>query len=281
MELSNLDKYKFMVHVYQTLKCDDGHMHHIKPRCIYPELGDDKDNVVKVPRTVHWWLHRRLYDHYVETGNQRCTKMMSSPAGNLETYINGEFDINKIDWEKRERIERFIEFIVFSSFISYQDEIEQWNENLTMGRNGVVIVGSANCGEKKRIRLIVGDKARESIRNRFHDSFEETMCYFYINMEFNRDNVLKIIEHCMANGMPIFTSHKTGFLVDEFNLQYHPQKAWDYVPDKPKIIWQIDEEVQREFGLKLLDELDMVNDDMDAIGDKWRKGSITMALEFV
>lgn len=131
--LSYLEKYKLCIHLFKVIdsdgylaltsplfkgiglhwlvsryrkeSCSSWHRHHIKPKCLYPELCDDKDNIVSVPPIVHWALHHWLYCYYLfETSNSDAVDRLSYST--LEQYINDQlkrrgsdlvFDFNEHD----------------------------------------------------------------------------------------------------------------------------------------------------------------------------------------
>ena len=41
-----------------------GENHHIKPKSIYPELKDDKDNIVRLSGAEHFMAHYHLWKYY-------------------------------------------------------------------------------------------------------------------------------------------------------------------------------------------------------------------------
>ena len=85
--LSSLEKYKLIVWAYRRAGMKEGvHQHHIKPKCLYPALADDKENIVNVPPIVHWALHKLLFQHYVDTDNHEAAEKLKHV--DLESFIN-------------------------------------------------------------------------------------------------------------------------------------------------------------------------------------------------
>lgn len=114
-KLSNIQKYYLIVNAAKIvqkrfdylLEQKSGlHCHHIKPKSLYPDLVDDKENLIKVPAIVHWTLHKILLDYYKEINNEVAIKKMGYV--NLEDFINNfyknrkkkfnfkEFDFNSV-----------------------------------------------------------------------------------------------------------------------------------------------------------------------------------------
>lgn len=86
--LDSLDWYKLIIHTYKIVKyaqCKT-HKHHIKPKCLYPELVDDYQNIIEVPEIVHWALHELLFDYYKQTSNKEAVSKLQKV--NLEYFIN-------------------------------------------------------------------------------------------------------------------------------------------------------------------------------------------------
>ena len=76
--MTNLEKYKIICKLYkQFLTCKHSsydlplHTHHIKPKSIYPELKDDRDNQVELPAIVHAAAHHFLSKFAEETDDER------------------------------------------------------------------------------------------------------------------------------------------------------------------------------------------------------------------
>lgn len=77
--MTNLEKYKTICRLYkqQFFTCKRSsyglpwHTHHIKPKSIYPELKDDKDNTVELPAIVHAAAHHFLSKFAEETDDER------------------------------------------------------------------------------------------------------------------------------------------------------------------------------------------------------------------
>lgn len=86
-ELTNLDWYKLIIWTYSKLNVyGNVHKHHIKPKCLYPDLAEDEKNMVKVPAIVHWALHKLLFNHYKETNNEESIDKLKHV--DIETFIN-------------------------------------------------------------------------------------------------------------------------------------------------------------------------------------------------
>ena len=111
-KLSNIQKYYLIVNAAKIvqkrfdylLEQKSGlHCHHIKPKSLYPDLIDDKENLIKVPAIVHWTLHKILLEYYKEINNEVAIKKMS--------YVNLEDFINKF-YENRKKKLNFKEFEV-------------------------------------------------------------------------------------------------------------------------------------------------------------------------
>ena len=111
-KLSNIQKYYFVVNTAKIvqkrfnylLEQKSGlHCHHIKPKSLYPDLIDDKENLIKVPAIIHWALHKILLEYYKEINNEVAIKKMS--------YVNLEDFINKF-YENRKKKFNFKEFEV-------------------------------------------------------------------------------------------------------------------------------------------------------------------------
>ena len=76
--MTNLEKYKIICKLYKEfLTCKHSsydlplHTHHIKPKSIYPELKDDRDNKVELPAIVHAAAHHFLSKFAEETDDER------------------------------------------------------------------------------------------------------------------------------------------------------------------------------------------------------------------
>ena len=111
-KLSNIQKYYLIVNAakivqkrfdYLLDKKSGLHCHHIKPKSLYPDLVDDKENLIKVPAIIHWTLHKILLDYYKEINNEVAIKKMSYV--NLEDFINNfyknkkkKFNFDKFDF---------------------------------------------------------------------------------------------------------------------------------------------------------------------------------------
>ena len=73
-------------------------VHHIKPKCLYPECEKDRDNMVVVPKREHARLHQLSWLHckYEEKDEFRTWKMLKAYWGVLNvlkrTGINWETD---------------------------------------------------------------------------------------------------------------------------------------------------------------------------------------------
>lgn len=86
-ELTNLDWYKLIIWAYSKLNVyGNVHKHHIKPKCLYPDLAEDEKNIINVPAIVHWALHKLLFKHYEETNNKEATSKLQHV--DIETFIN-------------------------------------------------------------------------------------------------------------------------------------------------------------------------------------------------
>ena len=101
-KLSNIQKYYLIVNAakivhkrfnYLLDKKSGLHFHHIKPKSLYPDLIDDKENLIKVPAIIHWTLHKILLDYYKEINNEVAIKKMSYV--NLEDFINKFYENRK------------------------------------------------------------------------------------------------------------------------------------------------------------------------------------------
>lgn len=85
--LTSLEQYKLIVWAYRRAGMQEGvHRHHIKPKCLYPALADDNENIVNVPPIVHWALHKLLLQHYVDTDNHEASEKLKYV--DLESFIN-------------------------------------------------------------------------------------------------------------------------------------------------------------------------------------------------
>lgn len=76
--MTNLEKYKIICKLYKEFfTCKRSsydlpwHIHHIKPKSIYPELQDDRDNKVQLPAIVHAAAHHFLSKFAEETDDER------------------------------------------------------------------------------------------------------------------------------------------------------------------------------------------------------------------
>ena len=76
--MTNLEKYKIICKLYKEFfHCRYSsygmpwHTHHIKPKSIYPELNDDRDNKVELPAIVHAAAHHFLSKFAEETDDER------------------------------------------------------------------------------------------------------------------------------------------------------------------------------------------------------------------
>lgn len=76
--MTNLEKYKIICKLYKeffhwqySLHDLPWHTHHIKPKSIYPELKDDRDNKVELPAIVHAAAHHFLSKFAEETDDER------------------------------------------------------------------------------------------------------------------------------------------------------------------------------------------------------------------
>lgn len=86
-KLTNLDWYKLIIWAYSKLNVyGNVHKHHIKPKCLYPDLAEDEKNIIKVPAIVHWALHKLLFNHYKETNNEEAMDKLKYV--DIETFIN-------------------------------------------------------------------------------------------------------------------------------------------------------------------------------------------------
>ena len=76
--MTNLEKYKIICKLYKEFFTYSRssydlpwHTHHIKPKSIYPELQDDRDNKVQLPAIVHAAAHHFLSKFAEETDDER------------------------------------------------------------------------------------------------------------------------------------------------------------------------------------------------------------------
>ena len=87
--MTNLEKYKLCIWACKKtayFKCRT-HRHHIRPKCLYPQLADDSRNIVIAPEIAHWALHEWLLDHYVSLEDKEAVQKLEHV--DLETFING------------------------------------------------------------------------------------------------------------------------------------------------------------------------------------------------
>lgn len=86
-EMTNLEWYKLCIWAYSKIYVyGNSHKHHIKPKCLYPNLVDDKKNIIEVPAIVHWALHKLLFDYYVSVGNDEAVEKLRHV--DIESFIN-------------------------------------------------------------------------------------------------------------------------------------------------------------------------------------------------
>ena len=125
--MTNLEWYKLCVWVYSKISIPgNGHRHHIKPKCLYPELADDEFNIVEVPAIVHWALHKLLYAHYLEVGNDMAASKLKHV--NLQDFINNYLmkaphSRTRIiyDFEKQNEMLEYIKNVVQNFALVYRD----------------------------------------------------------------------------------------------------------------------------------------------------------------
>lgn len=130
-ELTNLEWYKLIIWAYSKLNVyGNVHEHHIKPKCLYPDLAEDEHNIIQVPAIVHWALHKILFKHYEETDNEEAIDKLKYV--DIETFINdGQKNYAKrhstaslYDFSKADEIIEFIKDAVHKyvlSRIDYED----------------------------------------------------------------------------------------------------------------------------------------------------------------
>ena len=103
--LTDIQKYKLIVWTYSKISdADNIHRHHIKPKCLYPKLAKDHNNIAEVPGIVHWALHKLLLSHYKQCGNTKAVSKLKYV--DLETYLNK--GTIKYDFSKSDEIVQFI-----------------------------------------------------------------------------------------------------------------------------------------------------------------------------
>jgi len=86
-----------------------GEKHHIKPRSIYPDLVNDKNNIVKLTAAEHFKCHYYLVKMYEEEGNIFAYKKMLFAFNNMSRVLKGTYiaddeieDLSKLYRELRE-----------------------------------------------------------------------------------------------------------------------------------------------------------------------------------
>jgi hypothetical protein len=80
LKLTNMEKYSLCIQMYKDVGCclKSSHIHHIKPKHLYPECIHDKNNIVRVPDVVHFLLHRLMpVDAYSESEEDKITKSIN------------------------------------------------------------------------------------------------------------------------------------------------------------------------------------------------------------
>lgn len=126
-KLSNIQKYYLIVNAakivhkrfnYLLDKKSGLHWHHIKPKSLYPDLANDKENLIKVPAIVHWALHKILLDYYKEINNEVAIKKMSYV--NLEDFINNFYKNRKKKFNFKEFEVEFINDDISHNFLIYK-----------------------------------------------------------------------------------------------------------------------------------------------------------------
>lgn len=91
-DITSLQKYKLACNVYKRVERRDYkvnatsyswkeldnicpvHKHHIMPKALFPDLAEDKDNIVEVPRYVHAVLHYWLWQGLAEHNDPRAKR---------------------------------------------------------------------------------------------------------------------------------------------------------------------------------------------------------------
>lgn len=85
-ELTSLQCYKIICqfsHVYGVYD-KRNHCHHIRPKSLYPDLREAKDNLVYMDPLLHAVAHYYLKDHYRISDEVAYEKMMDTPVGVLD-----------------------------------------------------------------------------------------------------------------------------------------------------------------------------------------------------
>ena len=116
---TNIEWYKLCIWAYSKVYAyGNVHKHHIKPKCLYPDLANDKKNIIEVPAIVHWALHKLLFEHYSEVGNDEAVNKLKYV--DIETFINdGQKNYAKnhptsmYDFSKADEILKLIKNIVY------------------------------------------------------------------------------------------------------------------------------------------------------------------------
>lgn len=143
-----IDKYKIICFVFKKfchgqkrimyrMLPGSYHRHHIKPRSIFPESTDDKNNIVTIHEYIHYMLHYYLYEYSISEKDDTYKNMKYAITG-LETYINNNRSSNyKIDFSNRKNIiskcDMVIEKWIVDSkklFYSYKEEYSKYENEL-------------------------------------------------------------------------------------------------------------------------------------------------------
>lgn len=131
---TNLEWYKLCIWAYSKINVYGNiHKHHIKPKCLYPDLANDKNNLIEVPAIIHWALHKLLFEHYLEVGNDEAVNKLKYV--DIETFINdGQKNYAKnhptamYDFSKADEILKLIKNIVYNYVVAtkqYNSDMKQ------------------------------------------------------------------------------------------------------------------------------------------------------------
>ena len=105
--MTEIQKYKFTIKIFKH-RCnfDDllfekqgCHKHHINPRSLYPELVNEKTNIVVLPPTLHWYAHKCLFNYYKDINDTEAIDKLQyeDTAKFISSRIAPSYKINLND----------------------------------------------------------------------------------------------------------------------------------------------------------------------------------------
>ena len=105
--MTEIQKYKFICEIFKHHHILDDllfekqgcHKHHINPRSLYPELVNEKTNIVVLPPTLHWYAHKCLFNYYKDINDTEAIDKLQyeDTAKFISSHIAPSYKINLND----------------------------------------------------------------------------------------------------------------------------------------------------------------------------------------